>query len=133
MATFIMAMGISTAIVGMTAGFKQLDVARNITLSSQVLQSEMERIRLMNWTDVAAISGTSTVDLSAVFTDDAALAARFTLTRTITDVAGKVGEMKQVALACGWTGMDGRSHTRRFTTFYTKNGLYDYYYTLARP
>ena len=133
MATFVMAMGISTAIVGMTAGFKQIDVARNITLSSQVLQSEMERLRLMDWADIASLTGTSTVDLSTVFTDDTDLASRFTLTRTVSDVTGKVGEMKQIALTCGWTAIDGRSLSRQFSTIYTKNGLYDYYYTLARP
>jgi hypothetical protein len=133
MATFVMAMGISTAVIGMTAGFKQIDTARNITLSSQVLQSEMERLRLMNWTDIAALTGTATVDLSVVFTDDTALAAKFTLTRTVTDLAGKVGEMKQITLVCGWNSIDGRPLSRQFTTYYTKNGLYDYYYTIARP
>jgi len=133
MATFVMAMGISTSIVGITAGFKQLDVARNITLSSQVLQSEMERLRLMNWTDIAALTGSSTVDLESVFTDDEALAERFTLLRTVGDVTGKVGEMKEITLQCSWTGIDNRTLSRQFTTYYTKNGLYDYYYTLARP
>lgn len=133
MATFVMAMGISTSIVGMTAGFKQLDVARSITLSSQVLQSEMERLRLMNWTDIVALSGTSTVDLTSVFTDDTDLATRFTLYRTVADVSGKVGEMKEITLQCNWNAIDGRPLSRQFSTYYTKNGLYDYYYTLARP
>ena len=133
MATFVMAMGISTAVIGMTAGFKQIDTARNITLSSQVLQSEMERLRLMNWGDIAALTGTATVDLSTVFTDDTNLASRFTLKRTVSDLAGKVGEMKQITLVCGWTTIDGRTLSRQFSTYYAKNGLYDYYYTLARP
>jgi hypothetical protein len=132
MATMVMAFGLSTALFTMMRGFKTLDVARNITLSSQVLQSEMERLRLMDWTDINALSGTSSVDLSTVFTDDADLAARFTLTRTVSDVTGKVGQMKEILLQCSWTGMDGRSLTRSFRTYYAKNGLYDYYYTVAR-
>lgn len=133
MATVVMALGISTAVIGMTAGFKQIDTARNITLSSQVLQSEMERLRLMNWADISALTGTSTVDLTTVFTDDTDLASRFTLTRTVADLSGRVGEMKTITLVCGWTTINGRALSRQFTTYYTKNGLYDYYYTLARP
>ncbi len=132
LATFVMALGISTSTLTMMGGFKTLDVARNITLASQILQSEMERLRLMDWNNIVAISGTSTVDLNSVFTDDADLAARFTLTRTVSDVTGKAGEMKEIVLVVSWTTMDGRTLTRQFNTYYAKDGLYDYYYTLAR-
>jgi Tfp pilus assembly protein PilV len=133
MATFVMAMGITTSVIGITSSLKTLDVARNITLASQVLQSEMELLRLKNWADIAAMTGTSSVDLSSMFTGDAALTARFTLTRTVSDLAGKVGEMKNIQLVCTWTALDGRVISRQFSTYYTKNGLYDFYYTLARP
>ena len=119
--------------IGITSGLKSLDMARNLTLSSQVLQSEMERLRLMDWADINALTGSATVDLSSVFTDDAALTARFTLVRRVSDVAGKVGEMKNIQLVCSWTGVDGRAISRQFNTYYAKNGLYDFYYTLARP
>ena len=131
-ATFVMAFGLSTATLTMMGGFKTLDVARNITLASQILQSEMERLRLMDWADIAALGASEEVDLTTVFTSDAALADRFTLTRTVSDVAGKVGEMKEILLQVTWTTMDGRSLTRQFRTFYAKDGLYDYYYTIAR-
>ena len=81
---------------------------------------------------VAALLGSAGVDLGSVFTSAAALAGRFTLTRTVSDVAGKVGEMKEILLQVTWTTMDGRSLTRQFRTFYAKDGLYDYYYTIAR-
>lgn len=133
MTTFIMAMALSTSILTMMGGFRSIDVARNITLASQVLQSEMERLRLMSWSDIAALSTSETVDLSTVFTSDAALAARYQLVRQVTDVSGKVGEMKQITLAVTWTNSSGLPLSRQFTTYYTKDGLYDYYYTLARP
>ncbi len=132
MATFVMAFGISTATLTMMGGFKSLDVARSITLASQILQSEMERLRLMDWADIAALTGTATVDLNDVFTSDADLASRFILTRTVSDVSGKVGEMKEIQLVVSWTTMDGRTLTRQFNTYYAKDGLYDYYYTIAR-
>lgn len=132
MATFIMAFGLATALLTITGGFRAIDVARNMTLSSQVLQSEMERLRLMSWSDIAALTAKEQVDLSTVFTDDKDLAARYTLVRVITDVTGKTGEMKEILLVVSWDNADGRTLSRQFRTYYTKDGLYDYYYTLAR-
>lgn len=132
MTTFIMAFGIATALITMMSGLRSIDVARNMTLASQVLQSEMERLRLMSWSDVAALSASETVDLTTVFTTDADLAARYTLVRRIGDVSGKVGEMKEITLVVSWTNADGRTLSRQFQTVYCKDGLYDYYYTLAR-
>lgn len=132
MATFVMTLGIGTSLLGLMTGFRTLDVARSTTLASQVLQSEMERLRLMSWSDIELLSGTHTVDLATVFTDDPALAARFTLTRTVGDVAGRIGGMKEVVLQTSWQTVDGRVITRSFRTYYAKHGLYDYYYTLAR-
>lgn len=132
MATFVMAFGIATSIIAMQSGFKTLDVARSTTLSSQILQSEMERLRLMSWTEIAALTGTTAVPLSTVISADAAIASKFSLSRTISDVSGKVGEMKEINLTVTFTTIDGRSLARSFRTYYTNNGLYDYFYTVAR-
>lgn len=132
MATFIMAFGISTSIIVIQRGFNTLDVARSTTLSSQILQSEMERLRLMSWTDIAALPGSATVDLSTVITTSSAITSKFTLTRTMADVSGKAGEMKEITLSVSFTTLDGRTLSRSFRTYYTNNGLYDYFYTVAR-
>ena len=49
----------------------------------------------------------------------------------ILDVTGKVGEMKSITITVTWKGIDGITHTRSSTGYYCKDGLYDYYYTLA--
>lgn len=133
MATMVMAFGIATSIIALQSGFKTLDVARTTTLASQILQSEMERIRLMSWGEVNTLNASQTVDLSAVFVADPAVADRFSLVRQIADVSGMVGEMVQITLTVSWQTVDGRPLSRTFQTVYAKNGLYDYYYTLARP
>lgn len=132
MATFVMSLALSTSILTMMGGFRSIDVARNMTLASQVLQSEMERIRLMDWADIHALQGKQSVDLSTVFTSNAAIASKFSLVRKVDDVTGKAGEMKVIVLQCTWTNASGRALSRSFTTYYTRDGLYDYYYTLAR-
>lgn len=130
MATFVMIFGISTSLITMQRGFQSIDTARNITLAAQIMQSEMERIRLLNWAALPADD--NDVDLSSFFTSNPALADKFTLARAVTDVEDKEGEMKTITLTVTWTGITGSPHSRRFVTRYTKDGLYDYYYTLAR-
>ncbi len=132
MASFIMALGISTSIIAMQACFKQVDLARGTTLASQIIQSELERIRLMSWTGVAALPATATFDGTSFFSSSAA-AATYEVTRTVSDDAGRVGDVKNISVAVRWQSSDGRWHQRTFTSIYARNGLYDYYYTLARP
>ncbi len=127
MATFVMALGISTAIIAMQTGFKTLDVSRGTTLASQVLQSEMETLRLSSW---GSLPATGNIDLTAVFTTDPTLASRFTATRTVSPTPG-YDNMRDITLTVSWTTIDGRSLTRKFFSRYCKDGLYDYYYTVA--
>lgn len=133
MASFVMAFGIATTIIAMQAGYKMVDVARGTTLASQVAQSEMERLRMLSWSDIEALPASAAVDLSSVFTTNPTLAAQFSMVRLAVDVAGKVGSQREIILRVTWRSYDGRSHQRTFRTRYSKNGLYDYYYTLARP
>lgn len=133
MATFVMAFGIATSIIAMQTGFKSIDVARGTTLASQILQSEIERIRMLSWTTVTAMDGTSTVDLSTMFTTNPAMASRFTVTRRVEPDATRPSDVRDIWINVSWRGYDNRPHSRTFYTKYVKNGLYDYYYTLARP
>lgn len=149
MATAVMSMGIATSIIAMQQGFKFLDVARGTTLASQILQSEIERIRMMSWgtvtttgahpvgnavcTGSCGMMGTHPVNLATVFTTDPALAAKFTVTRTVTADATRPSDVVHINLTVTWNTFDGRAQTRSFETKYIKNGLYDYYYTLANP
>jgi Tfp pilus assembly protein PilV len=134
MAAGVMAFAISGSIVVIQSGVKAIDNARNTTLASQIIQSEMERIRLLNWSDVDSLGARTNIVLTTIFppgTTTTTMNSRFAATRTCTDTAGKVGEMKDITITVTWTGVDGKTHTRTTTGNYCKNGLYDYYYTLA--
>lgn len=133
-AAAVMALAISGSIIVLQRGFKSIDNARNTTLAAQIMQSEMERIRLLNWSNVAALGASEAINLSTIFpsgTTTTAMQSRFTATRTCADISGKVGEMKSITITVTWKGLDSLTHTRTTTTYYCKNGLYDYYYTLA--
>ena len=49
MAAFVMVVGLASSLNVLSAGLRALDDARNITLASQILQSELERLRLLPW------------------------------------------------------------------------------------
>jgi Tfp pilus assembly protein PilV len=135
-ASCVMAFAITTSITVMQSGFASLDTARGNTLASQILQSEIERIRLMSWakvTDPDKMMGEHKVDLKEVFATSSEVASKFTLTRTVKNDSSRPGEGVDIYLQVRWQSYDGRSHSRSFQTKYVKNGLYDYYYSLAGP
>jgi Tfp pilus assembly protein PilV len=146
MAGFVMAFGIATSIIAMQTGFKTVDVARGTTLASQILQSEMERLRLMSWTTITALStatdsvapapsgtpaGVEMFDGATYFSSNPEVAGRYLITRTVAADSTRPADVIYITISVTWTSYDGRSHTRSFQSMYSKDGLYDYYYTLA--
>jgi Tfp pilus assembly protein PilV len=131
MATFVLALGIATSIVAMQAGFRHLDLARGTTIAAQIIQSEMERIRMMSWTGVTALPATETFDGALNFSATSRIAGKYSVTRTMTADVARPTAVMNIAISVTWSTYDGRSHTRSFTSIYAKNGLYDYYYTIA--
>lgn len=101
-------------------GFEMIDVSRNTGLAGQILQSEIEDIRLKNWANLPA-NGTTNIALPPAFNS---VAGKFNATRTVSSVNA---DMKKVTVQVTWTAYTGRAHTRRYETYYTKGGLNDYY------
>ena len=139
MASFIMAFGIGSSIIALQSGFKALDVARDTTLASQILQSEIERLRLMAWSNTATtavdsiieLPASEAVSLASMFSSSAGLETKFDVTRAVEVDADRPTEVRYITISVRWRSYDGRTHNRSFRSMYAKNGLYDYYYTLA--
>jgi hypothetical protein len=124
MAAAVMALAISTSITTMQRAFLAVDVARGTSYASQIMQSEMEKIRLQNWTTVSAFPSTATTaPIDSSFTSNSYIGNRFTMTRKATTV--HTG-MLQITLEISWKTYDGRTLRRTYTTYYGRNGLYDY-------
>lgn len=135
MAATIMAMAISTSIVVMSRGFSSLDTSRCISYASQILQSEMEKMRLTSWGNgTAAGNGTSgvtaysttltTLTIDSSFTSSGDVGSRMILQRIAEDVhAGMI----KVTLTITWTTSDRHTLSRSYVTYYGKNGLYDFF------
>ena len=142
MSASILAFGIATSISAMQWSFKNLDVARDTTLAAQIIQSEIERIRLMPWNNtstpppptapadsICELPGSETLNLTTLFASNASISANFTATRTVWSDSSRA-DVKYITVAVTWKSIDGRTHRRSMKTMYAKNGLYDYYYTI---
>ncbi|MEY2881673.1 MAG: hypothetical protein RLZZ15_4053 [Verrucomicrobiota bacterium] len=126
MAGFVMAFGITTSIRVMQRGFATLDSARNLTTAGQILSSEMEKLRMYDWTAVSAYAaGPTTLTIDTVFTSSSTVGSRFTLTRTVATISA---DLLQITYALSWTTYDGRTMSRNMTTYYAQHGIHDYIY-----
>ncbi len=145
LAAFVLALGIVSAIVALQAGYKFIDVARDSTLASQILQSEIERIRLLSWAKVCALPAVQdNVDLGSMYLDDddrspaaIALAAKFTsrfkVKREVKPDEARPTSVRIITVSVRWTSYFERPYERKFVATYVQNGLYDYYYSTAGP
>jgi prepilin-type N-terminal cleavage/methylation domain-containing protein len=124
MAAAVMALAITTSITTMQRAFLAIDVARGTSYAAQIMQSELEKMRLQNWTTVSAYSSSATtVTIDSSFTSNSYIGNRYTLSRTATTV--HTGMIK-ITLTISWRTYDARLLTRSYVTYYGKNGLYDY-------
>lgn len=130
-AAIVMAFAITTSITTMQRAFLALDTSRNLTLAGQIMVSEMERTRMLSWSDISAMDLSPTVTtltLDSAFTSNAQIGSRFTLTRTVTLPDSSNPNIRQITLTITWRGYDGRQHSRSYTTQYARYGIHDYLY-----
>jgi type II secretory pathway pseudopilin PulG len=130
MAAMVMALVLTTSITTLQHGFNAIDTARSTTLATQILQSSMENVRLLNWSQVSAIpaSPPQDVGLGTIYGTGLPTSKEFACTISAADVSGQTN-MKRITLTVSWTGLDRRRRSLNSTCFYCQNGLYDYFYT----
>lgn len=122
----LVAMGIFASVIAgglacVRMGFNQISNARSETRASQVMQSEIERLRSLAWNNFIALDGSEeSVSLSSEFSDSSY--GSFDMDRTILGS----GNSRKITLVIEWKDLWGKSHTKSYVTQYTKGGLYDY-------
>jgi type II secretory pathway pseudopilin PulG len=134
-ASVVLILGIASAVASLQIGFRTLDNARATTLAAQIVQSEIERVRLLSWTGINALPASEQLDLTSLFPAGRTrteIINRFTAVRTVSDTADRGGLMKSITVTVTWRASNGATNTRVTTTRYTQNGLYDYLYTRSR-
>jgi Tfp pilus assembly protein PilV len=133
LAASVLVLAISSSIMAMQYGIRSLDTARYTTLAGQILQSQMEKIRLLTW---AQLTNTTTGPVAfSTFTPDITSAAseqinRFTCTQSIVAAPSPFNTtMMDITLTATWNGIDGRQHSLSYTSRYGQNGISDFFYT----
>lgn len=126
MSMFVLALVISTSVTTLQRSFLNLDTARNLATASAILQTELEKERLMNWTTV---SSNFQPPLDPIYQGNPDIAGRFALSRSIAFVANHSNQMVQVTLKVTWRTYDRRQVSRTFTTYFTSGGLNDFIYS----
>ena len=127
MAALIMGLVLATAVTTLQRAFISLQNARDLNIASQMLQSEMEKMRLADWTTVNSFTtSATTVTLDSTFTSNPYVGTRFTLSRTVADPKT---DTRIITLQVVWEGADRRQLSRRLAMRYSRNGLYDYFYS----
>lgn len=114
----LMLVGVVGMIQALTIGSEMLDVARKQTLAEQIIQSEIDKVRMNSWTTINALPASATITIN---TSLQTVCAGFTCTRTATNVKT---DMLKVKFTVTWTGNTGRSYTRSGETYLGKNGLH---------
>jgi len=130
-AATVMAFAITTSITTMQRAFLSLDTSRNITIAGQIMVSEMERVRMLGWTDVSAFDQSAdgtTLTLDSAFSSNPQIGSRFALKRVVSLPDASNSNIVQITLTVTWTGYDGRQHSRSYSTHYARYGIHDYLY-----
>lgn len=122
-ASCVLMLGISGALVTLQRSLNSIAQTRQLDAASQLMQTELERLRLLSWRQIEELqnSGSDTVPVPA-----GGDFARFSCERQIRDIRDG---MKEISLVASWGGLDGRAHSARLVTRYSRSGLNDYFYT----
>ncbi len=106
---------LASTYTAMKQGFYLLESTRNNTRVSQVLQDEMESLRTMNWPAIEALESSG-----GFFEENSG----YTCVRVIS--APKANQL-EVVLTVSWTNSRAMDFTTNFVTYFTKEGLNDFY------
>ncbi len=129
MAAAVMAFAIASSITVMQRAFLALDSARSITYAVQIMQNELEKMRVLKWDTVSAYSSTATAVTIPDTFKNTSIGTRFTgMTRTAEPIhTGANAGMVKIKLTVTWQTYDRRTLSRSLITYYGQNGLYDYF------
>ena len=117
---------LSISIAGVTGLIAQsffcLENSRKLNHVSQVLQTEIENIRTYSWAEIEAMPFWSEFEPSVGTLDLSKL--NLVCERYVFD---SKANQKKIRLMASWTDLRSITHTRSYETYYTKEGLSDYF------
>jgi type II secretory pathway pseudopilin PulG len=125
MAAAVLAMALATSITVLQRAYLMMDTARNLTLAGQIMVTEIEKLRMQDYSALPAAGASDTVTIDSTFTSNPKIADRFTVMRTASE---PVTDIRQITYSISWKSYDGRLISRSYTTYYARYGIHDYLY-----
>ncbi len=122
-ASCVLMVGLGGTVITVKSSLTAISHARHLDAASQIMQSELERLRLRNWEQLQALQDATD---TAVAIDHIPPGSNLTCTRHIRDLRDG---LKEITVEARWGGSGGRAHTARLVTRYARSGLNDYFYT----
>jgi hypothetical protein len=104
-------------------GVAIIESARDCTRAAQILQSEIENLRTLNWVSLSELPESEAFTPGSEFPND--FLSRYHCNRVITT---RRTDQKEITLTMSWTGQDGILRDRSYFTYVTKEGINDFYY-----
>ena len=98
--------------------------AREEVRASQIIQSELERLRTKNWQQLNSLEDFAYFEPQGTFVKQ--YAKQYVAYRYIIDISGK--PQKWVVVVVQWKNSRDVWSRQLFNTVFTKDGLNDYYY-----
>ena len=125
---------LTAAFASATQSLRMQEVSRDYTRVAQILQSQLEDLRTLSWSDLEAIqtstSGNPTqVSLDGEFQD--AFGSRYRAWRMVHDRVESgvtLTDQKEIVVWVVWTDNNGSFNIKNASCWFSENGLHDYYY-----
>jgi hypothetical protein len=150
-ATIVMVLTLTSSLQVLGLGLKAIDTARYSTLAGQILQSQMERLKMLTWTQMISATGPMSFgtfvpnngispQVTNFFTTPPGATAPITYdscyqsivydpTYDVTVAGVTVHTMVDITLTATWTGADGMQRSRTYYSRYAQFGISDQFYT----
>jgi type II secretory pathway pseudopilin PulG len=133
-AAMVMTLTITSSLEVLQRGLQAIDTARYSTLAGQILQSQMEKLRLLSSTQLQPIvtghAASFTPDLVQTVAGASSQVSKFTCNQTLSyDPAYANSTMIDITLTATWTSLDGTQHTRTYYSQYAQHGISDFFYS----
>jgi Tfp pilus assembly protein PilV len=126
-AGFVLATAVVSSLYALQMGFKMLETARNTALADQVLQSQIEDLRLQNYAKIigAYPPRVNAYSLSSKLPSNAP--QDMTLELTVTDGTPYINTITLLVTTTWTNSITKRKISRSYQTFYAQNGVFDYF------
>jgi prepilin-type N-terminal cleavage/methylation domain-containing protein len=132
MASVILVVGFMGMIQAISLGSEMLATARRQTLAAQILEHEIGKLRLTNWSGISGLADYNETNYTTLSPDDTrfdtAISASGVTYKLARDVTAITTDLVEVTFTLSWTATPSsaaaaRTYIRKSTAFFGKYGL----------